>query len=173
VEVLLLIAAAALGLFGYEKSKAKPAQPVAAGGAGTDPAANTIGATDGGGVTTQPPPPVRPPPPVNPGPLAPGVYPAGTVGALAILVQVIGGDGDSRVTATPGGTVGPFSGDSKTFWYGPGTMVVFSAAVDRIAILTAFDHFEGPGVVSRSNPIRVPIQSAGFIKGVFAFLGHY
>jgi len=156
---LILAALAAAGVWAYEKQKATNA-PI--GGSSSPPAAppvvtpaNAGGGSDAGGVTS------------NPAPPAPSVVP----GLYPIVVQVIGGDGDSYVEATPGGTVGPMPGSSKTFWYVPGESVVFRAYVEGFAPFTAFDHFEGPGVSTHSNPIVVPIQNAGFVRGVFAFLG--
>jgi hypothetical protein len=171
MEFLLIALAAGLGLFGYEQHKKAVA---AAAGGGTNPQpASTPGPTDstGTGPTNIVNPPIPKAPPGPSGPLGPGVYPPGTAGAFPILVQVVGGDGDSYVTAAPGGDVGPTAGSSKTFWYGPGTRVVFSARVDGFAPFTAFDHFEGPGVSTHSNPIVQPIGSAGFVRGVFAFMG--
>lgn len=170
MEGLIIAALIALGVFGYEKSKSKaPTAPNNGGGNTT--AAGAIGSTDAGGTTNTSTPPVKPySPPPPAGPLGPGVYPAGTAGAFAILVQVVGGDGDSYVAATPGGEVGPQAG-TKTFWYGPGTRVVFSARVEGFAPFTAFDHFEGPGVSTHQNPIVVDITSAGFVRGVFAWMG--
>jgi len=100
------------------------------------------------------------------------------VGTFPITVQVNGGDGDSYVTATPGGVVGPMPGAASTFWYGPGTWVSFSARVAPFSLgpiplpsFTAFDHFEGPGVSTRQNPFNAQIGGAGYVRGVFAFLG--
>jgi hypothetical protein len=173
----VILALIALGVIGYEKTKPKPVTPpanvpVAPSLSGT--AAGAIGGADAGGTTTTaaPKPPVSMPAPAT----GPGLYPAGTPGALPILVQTVGGDGDCWITAEPGGVVGPSRASSKTFWYGPGTSVVFSARVaapDGFPTpFTAFDHFEGPGVSTRSNPIEVPtITTAGFVRGVFSFLG--
>lgn len=171
---LVIAALVALGVFGYEKSKPKataapPDVPVAPSSSAT--AAGAIGGTEAGATTTT----ITPAPPrqsTQAPATGPGVYPAGTPGAFPILVQVVGGDGDSYVTAAPGGQVGPAPGSSKTFWYGPGTSVVFSASIVGFAPFTAFDHFEGPGVAVRSSVISVPqIQQAGFVRGVFSFLG--
>jgi hypothetical protein len=166
---LIVAALIAAGVFGYEKSKAKPAGPQPQPPVPAGP----VDSTGTGPTNISNPAPVKPySPPIPAGPLGPGLYPAGTIGAFPVLVQVVGGDGDSYVTAAPGGVVGPAPGSQKTFWYGPGTSVVFSARVDGFAPFTAFDHFEGPGVSVHQNPIAIPgISSAGFVRGVFAFMG--
>lgn len=143
-------------------------QTSGAGPVGQDPGASGPG--PGPAPAPAPPAPVVPAAPQTPGP---GVYPPGTVGALPVSVSAIGGDGDNTVTATPGGTAHN-NGITPTFWYGPGTWVVFQAKLDTSVLgglLSAFDHFEGPGVSTRQNPIRVQITEAGYVRGVFAFLG--
>lgn len=170
---LVVVALVAAGVIGYEKSKPKPA-PSSPPSSVPPPAtaAGSVGASDSGGVTTTAPPPAPKPAPSQAPATGPGVYPAGTPGAFPVLVQLVGGDGDGYVTAAPGGTVGPRPGDSKTFWYGPGTSIVFSARVVGFAPFVGFDHFEGPGVSTRSNPFVVPaITNAGFVRAVFNFLG--
>lgn len=123
------------------------------------------------------PPPVGPPPPIAPPPppvaKPPGLYPAGTPGTLPIQVVVRGGDGFGQIQVTPGGTVGPNAGDSKTFWYGPGTWVLFSASVigGIVSFGTAFDHWEGPGVSTTQNPFRARVDGAGYVRAVFATFG--
>lgn len=163
IEALILAAAAGFGIWAYEKHKQAGGVPggntSGAGPVGQDPGPSgpgpgTVDSSGQGPTTTPAPPNVKP---------APALVP--------IVVQVVGGDGDSYVTATPGGDVGPLPGSSKTFWYSPGQSVVFRAHVDGFAPFTAFDHFEGPGVATRQNPFVVPIAAAGFVRGVFTFLG--
>jgi hypothetical protein len=124
------------------------------------------------------PPPIGPPPPIPAQP--PGLYPPNTPGTYPLTIEVMGGDCDSWVTASPGGnnsspggTAGPCPG-TQTFWYGPGTWVIFRAKVDQVGIFTAFNHWEGPnGVRSTQNPVVLQINGQGFVRGVFAFLGRY
>lgn len=168
---MLALAALAVGVLGYEQVKKNAAAAAVVPPPGVIP--GPVDST-GQGPTNTPAPPIPRAPPAPAQPLGPGLYPPGTAGAFPILVQVVGGDGDSHVIATPGGDVGPSAGSQKTFWYGPGTSVVFQARVDSIPFLpnfTAFDHFEGPGVSVHQNPIVQPIRSAGFVRGVFAFMG--
>lgn len=165
IEALLIAAAAGFGIWAYEKHKeaggvpggdTSGAGPVGqdSGPSGPGPGGGTVDSTGQGPTTTPAPPAPKPQPSLVP-----------------ILVAVVGGDGDSYVTATPGGDVGPLPGSSKTFWYSPGQVVMFRAHVEGFAPFTAFDHFEGPGIATFANPLVVPIQSAGFVRGVFRFLG--
>lgn len=172
--MLALLAAIgiAVGVLGYEQAK----KAAAAGQGGTPaPQPSTPGPTDstGTGPTNIVNPPIPKAPPAPTGPLAPGVYPAGTAGALPIVIAANGGDAPCYVTVAPGGQVAN-TDNPKTYWYGPGTWVVVTATVDRSVlggIGTAFDHFEGPGVSTHENPIRVQVNSAGFVRGLFAWFG--
>lgn len=138
--------------------------------------------------SSTPPAPADPTPPIQPfGPgtpapptpppasaTGPGVYPPGTPGAFPVVLFVVGGDNDARLYATPGSYAGPTGPKTVTVWYGPGTQVVFSARVDPslLSVLTAFDHFEGPGgMVSRQNPFTATISGPGFVRAVFAWAG--
>ena len=122
---------------------------------------------------TAPPPAGTPPPLPSSPPPAPGIYPTGTPQTVPVAVTVVGGDGYGTVTVTPGGSIGPNPGDTKTFWYAPGTRVHFSARTvgGVFSVGTAFDHFEGPGVSTRSADFDSTVQSGGFVRGVFATFG--
>lgn len=128
--------------------------------------------------TTTAPPPVRPPPAPPPAPLPPGVYPAGTPGTLGVLVTLKGGDGDCYIDVYVGGrlvkTVGPRPGNSAMLGFGKGTAILIRGrSVPLVGPLTvsAFDHWEGPGVQSRQNPLAQTVLSSGFVTGHFAWLG--
>jgi hypothetical protein len=166
VEILLVLGIVFGGAWAYNKSKAPAAVPPVV----VPPI-----------VPPYVPPPLPPPvlPPINVGPKPPGIYPPGTPGTIPFTISVAGGDGDSYVQATtPGGgdTAGPSPG-SKILWLGPGTWVNLKAWVvpfgpSWLPQLTAFDHWEGPGgTSSRSNPLAVQVNTLGFARGVFAFLG--
>lgn len=170
ITLAIVVAAAGGGLWAVHKSSSSTSSPPTVPPAQIPPV--LPGSNPPPGVV--PPPPQPPPvPPPTPAPvLPPGVYPAGTPGAVPVQVIVSGGDGDSNVLATPGGYVGPQPGSMKVIWYGPGTRVVFTAQVSGFSPFTSFDHWEGPnGVQTRSNPIAVAVQQAGFVKAVFSFLG--
>lgn len=117
-----------------------------------------------------------PPAPGPAGPLGPGVYPAGTPGAIPVVLYVQGGDGDAVLYATPGSYAGPDPPKTQTVWYGPGTRVTFQAKVVPFLPLgvsfTAFDHFEGPGgAQTRQNPFSQVITATGYVRAVFSWLG--
>ena len=160
---------AIIGAIWYAANKAAQGAPVPGGQSG--PGAGPVGQDQPPGGSG-PTPPAGPPP--APPPLATGVYPAGTAGTLPIVVSVLGGDGDCHVSVQPGGDVGPNPGDTKTFWYGPGTQVVFRAYVAPgfASFLEAFDHWEGPGgITTKANLIIESIGTAGFVRAHFAWAG--
>lgn len=167
MEALLLLAAIALGIVGVEHLSKQPASsaPPAASGGGSPAPGSSGGSASGGGIGG-----VGPPAPV---PAAlPGVYPPGTPGTYPITISAAGGDGFGRVTVIPGnGKV--LDGDSQTFHFGPGTWVTLEAHVDGglAAFGTAFDHWSGPGVTSRDNPLVVKITGGGFVRASYATFG--
>jgi hypothetical protein len=184
VEVLLIAAAGARGLIGVDHLQKSKAGGSAGGTGPGDPGWTGGGAgggtTDGGGGSSG----NSGGPPALPPVTGPGVYPPNTPGAFPLTVEVMGGDCDSWVSANPGsnptsagGTTGPCAG-KQVFWYGPGTWVIFTARVDAFGPAwlpqpTKFDHWEGPGGErSPLNPIRLQINGQGFVRGVFAWLGH-
>lgn len=158
MEGLIFALLVALGLVAVDH-RAKQQQGSNPPAGTTGPGGSTTGGTSGSSGGPPPPAPA----------LSPGLYPAGTPGAYAVIVRVLGGDGFGEVDATPGGKVY----DAATFYYGPGTSVLFVARVNGgvVAFGTAFDHFEGPGVSTRQSMFTSRIGSDGFVNGVFATFG--
>lgn len=151
-----ILAAAAIGAIYYAAHKSASGSPPGAGSQ-SGSGATTSGSSSG----TTPAPPVPA--------IAPGVYAPNTPGAVAVQLNVIGGDGFGQITAQPGGK----TGTTLTVWYGPGTKVLFSAEVlgGAFAFGTAFDHFAGPGASTRDHAFAAVVSVPGYVDAVFATFG--
>lgn len=166
MEGLLIALGTAFGLWSIFKSKT----PAPSTTAPPPPGAAYYIDPGAPGPPPAPAPAPAPSPAPDPAPaptLSPGVYPAGTQGAIPITISVLGGD-SGRINAIPGG----YTDTTKTIWYGPRTTVLFKAEVMGFSPFTAFDHFEGPnGAQTSRNPYVATIVSSGYMRAVFAFLG--
>lgn len=172
MEITLLVAIA-LGLIVVDHHQAGSTSTTS----GSSSSSSQPGApvSSGAGPYTDAPPAGTPP--AQPA-QAPGAYPAGTPGTYPVLVSILGGDGFGVVNVIVNGrtvaSVGPRSGEAKTFTFGPGTWVTFQGQVQGglAAIGTAFDHWDGPGGISaRQDQLTVQIGGGGWVRGVFATLG--
>lgn len=110
--------------------------------------------------------------------MPPGIYPAGTLGTVGVLVTLKGGDGGCYIDVYVAGrlakTIGPRPGNSAMLGFGKGTAVLFRGRVSPVIgplTVEGFDHWEGPGVSSRQNPLSTTVVSSGFVTGHFAWLG--